>query len=211
MSDAQTARIAVEYAKDPLLKHFSIPRLKLEDVEMELNVSLDKISDNIATKADPIDNTKLNSLVYKEVVAGLGVKSLSLPESRTLRAEIAKRTQTLEREINMAADTTPIKDFAATIAAESLSITRKAGLRSTKAVEPSTDSLSERLERAIRPAISLTEVKSRDLNVIAESKQLAEEKPECFIKVKMKITETGLEWARVLDANGNEVDKLIPE
>ncbi len=208
MSDAQTARIAADYAKHPLLKHFSVPRMRIDDVEMEINVALDKIAEDSQTKVDPIDNAKVNTLVYKEIVAGLGRKSLPLAASRTLKAEIARRTQTLESEINIKANLTPLKDFINRISEESLTISRGIGLKSITAT---TESLSSRLEKSIAPAISLTEVKQRKLRVMAESKELSEQKPECFIKVKLKISERGLEWSKGFDSAGNEIDTLIPE
>lgn len=208
MSDARSAMLAEEYARHPILKHFPIPRMRIEDVEMEINVALDNIDEYVQTKVEPIDNVKVNSLVYKEIVAGLGLKSLPAAASRTLRTEIAKRTQNLEREINILSDTTPIKDFVSQISTEALNLSRTTKLRGVTAT---TDTLVSRIEKALKPAINLTEVKSRQLIVFAESKQLSEQQPDTFIKVKLKISETGLEWTKVTDSEGNVIEKLLPE
>ncbi len=208
MSDARSALLAEEYAKHPVLKHFPIPRMRIDDVEMEISLALDDIKDDVRTTAEPIDNTKVNSLVYKEIVTGLGLKSLPLAASRTLKSLIAQKTKSLESDINIVSSTAPIQDFVSQIATEGISISRSAGVRGLTAT---TETLQARIERAIKPAINLTEVKSRNLMVIAESKELSERQPDTFIKVKMKIAETNLEWIKVTDSEGNEIDTLLPE
>ena len=40
-SDLHTVRIAKEYAKDELLQHFSVPRMRIENVEMTIPIAID--------------------------------------------------------------------------------------------------------------------------------------------------------------------------
>lgn len=208
MSDARSAMLAEEYAKHPILQHFSIPRMRIDDVEMEIAVSLDNIDEVVQTTVEPIDNTKVNSLVYKEIVAGMGLKKLPLAASRTLKSAIAERTKNLESAINIKSDISPLQDFVREIANQSMAISKTSGI---KEVSATAESIASRIEKSVTPAISLTEIKSRRLNVTAETKQLSEQKPECFIKVKMKISETGLEWTKMEDSEGKEITKLLPE
>ena len=42
MSDLQTVKLAEEYAKHDYLKHFSIPRMRIDDVEMTIPIALDE-------------------------------------------------------------------------------------------------------------------------------------------------------------------------
>lgn len=109
MSDVQTVKVAEEYAKHNLLKHFSIPRMRIDDIEMTIPIALDEINEKTETEYEPIDNTKFNSIVYKELVNDVGLTKLPDEESRILRTKIAQQTQILEQNIRITKDLSFLK------------------------------------------------------------------------------------------------------
>ena len=53
--------------------------------------------------------------------------------------------------------------------------------------------------------------KIEDANVIVESDKLSNISPDKLIRIKMKIVETGMEWHKMEDANGELKAKLVSE
>ena len=116
MSDIQTIRIAEDYARHPLLKHFSIPRMRIDDIEMTIPIALDELQEITQTVYEPIDNRGFNSIAYKEIVNSLGLSKLTLEASRKLQSEIAAKTQYLEQKIRLHQNIEPLKTYAAELA-----------------------------------------------------------------------------------------------
>jgi hypothetical protein len=214
MSDFQTAKIAGEYANHKLLKHFSIPRMRIEDVEMTIPVALEEVQENIVRILEPIENKKFNAIAYREIVSGLGLKKLPREMSLAIQGKLAKSTQSLERNIRIANSPEPLKSMFRDIITFSLEEAKKNELldqESFNSISP--DKLQLRMEQILSGEIKFKEEKLPfdHLNVIVESHRLRDQSPGSIIYIKLKISESGMEWNRIEHSNGDIEEKLLPE
>ncbi len=214
MSDIQTVKVAEEYAKHDLLKHFSIPRMRIDDIEMTIPIALDEINEKTVIEYEPIANTKFNTLVYKELVNNMGLSKLPNEVSKNLRAEITKLTQLLEQNIRITKDLSALPGFIKELTVISSEVEKD--LTSTK-VDPKrkvdVEAFPKYLEKMLTKEIKIISQKKaiEDLNVIIEAHKLREQKPENIIYIKLKISEDGMEWNRTENNNGVIEEKLLPE
>ena len=214
MSDIQTVKVAEEYAKHNLLKHFSIPRMRIDDIEMTIPIALDELKEKTETEYDPIDNIKFNAIVYNELVNNLGLTKLPNEVSQTLRSKIAKQTQVLEQEIRIAKNLSPLKYYCKDLILLILHIeSQLLKLKADVKRKVDIDAMPQYLEKILAQEIKLqSEKKSiEDLNVIVEAHKLREQKPENIIYIKLKISEDGMEWNRTENNEGEIESKLLPE
>ncbi len=214
MSDIQTVKVAEEYAKHNLLKHFSIPRMRIDDIEMTIPIALDELKEKTETEYEPIDNIKFNAIVYNELVNNLGLTKLPNEVSQTLRSKIAKQTQVLEQEIRIAKNLTPLKYYCKDLILLILHIeSQLLKLKADVKRKVDIDAMPQYLEKILAQEIKLqSEKKSiEDLNVIVEAHKLREQKPENIIYIKLKISEDGMEWNRTENNEGEIESKLLPE
>jgi hypothetical protein len=210
MSDVQSVKVAEQYAKHHLLKHFSVPRMRIEDIELTIPVALDLVNEKLEQDFEPIDNRKFNSLVYREVLAGAGTTKLKADMSTKLRSIIAKRTEELEQNLRMSKDIGYLKSYCADIIRlqdEFLfgdsDIKRK--MSREDAVRNPEKSLSSEVKVAEERRVL------GDFDVIVEAGRLRELKPEHIMHIKLKIREDGMEWDRYENGEGGVESKLIPE
>jgi hypothetical protein len=214
MSDIQTVKVAEEYEKHNLLKHFSIPRMRINDIEMTIPIALDELNEKTETEYEPIDNIKFNAIVYKELVNNLGLTKLQSEVSQPLRTEIAKKTQLLEQKIRILKDLSFLKNYCEDLTQLILNI--EGNLPKTKAVikrKIDIEAMPQHLEKVLLQEIKITSQKKtiEDLNVIIEAHKLREQKPENIIYIKLKISEDGMEWNRTENNEGDIESKLLPE
>jgi len=214
MSDIQTVKVAEEYAKHKLLKHFSIPRMRIDDIEMTIPIALDEINEKVETEYEPIENTKFNATVYKELVNNLGLTKLPSKILQTLRTEIAKQTQTLEQNIRITKDLTFLKIYSKELTSIVLNLEKE--IRSPKVElkrKINLEDMPKYLEKILSQEIKITSQRKtiEDLNVIVEAHKLREQKPENIIYIKLKISEDGMEWNRTENNEGEIESKLLPE
>jgi hypothetical protein len=214
MSDIQTVKVAEEYAKHNLLKHFSIPRMRIDDIEMTIPIALDEISDKTETEYEPIDNTKFNALVYKELVNNMGLTKLPSEESQILRTRIVSQTQILKQNIRITKDLSYLKNYSRDLTQSMFDLEKKL-IKSKADIKRKIDinTLPQHLENLLSKEIKITSQKQAigDLNVIVEAHKLREQKPENIIYIKLKISEDAMEWNRSENSDGDIEIKLLPE
>jgi len=210
MSDIQTVKVAEAYAKHNLLKHFSIPRMKIDDIEMTIPVALDELNEKIETVYEPIDNKKFNTIVYRELVNKLGLTKLKADISQRLRDKISKQTQILEQNIRIEGDISYLKSYCTDILTfENELLPAKDGTKSTTNIQE----IAQYLEKILMQEIKISSQKKTigDLNVVVETHKLKGLKPENLIHIKLRIREDSLEWDRYEKADGSIESKLLPE
>ncbi|MCX7877774.1 MAG: hypothetical protein N2510_03935, partial [Ignavibacteria bacterium] len=180
MSDLQTLKIAEEYAKHPLLKNFSIPRMKIEDVEMTIPLAIDSIGRSV-------DLGRLKELVYKTIITELNLSNL---KKETNDKILNKIEDELKNFVNMSTD---IKQITANITHTIRSLwaefPRTRGSLAENNRKKALEVLPAKLEEIIKSEIGLKGEKEEDmkeLNVIVESQRLKEIKPENIIQIKLK-------------------------
>jgi hypothetical protein len=214
MSDIQSVKVAEDYAKHDLLKHFSIPRMRIETVEMTVPIALDTMKEKIETEYEPIDNTAFNALVYKELVNNLGLTKLPNELSQKLKTEIAKQTQNLEQNLRITKDLSSLQTYSQELASfVSMLEQELPPSRASSKRKINVESIPQRLDTILLQEIKITSQKKtlEDLNVIVEAHKLKEQKPENIIYIKIKIVEDGMEWNRSENNEGNVESRLLPE
>lgn len=212
MADLQTVKVAEEYAKHDLLQHFSVPRMRVDDVELTIPIALESTQQKLSTHVDTIDNTEFNKNLYKEVTRGLGLASLPRAASSEIRSLLAENTHQLEKKVNLEKTTESVNGFSHEITEKILTLNEKYGLADKEITidkEIFKRNISQLAEKQINTNQSATAIEN--LQVIAESHLLKEQKPESIIYIKMKISEDGMEWQKMDDGNGKTTQKLLPE
>jgi hypothetical protein len=214
MSDLQTVKVAEEYAKHDYLKHFSIPRMRIDDVEMTIPIALEEIA---ATTKPPIinfDNAKINALVYGTLMEKFGILKITREASKMVQAEIAKQVLVLEKQIKLANNHAPVKIFSKEIVLFFMKIIEKYGLLDKETLAKiNSESIILDLINALTKEIEIkTENEAlANLNIIVEANKLRELKAETLIYIKLKISENGMEWSRSENGKGEIESKLLPE
>lgn len=214
MSDLQTVKLAEEYAKHDYLKHFSIPRMRIDDVEMTIPIALDEIENISKPPVIGFDSLKINTLVYSFLLEKLGVLKITKEPAKLLQTETAKQVGLLEKQIKLANSHDPVSGFSKEIVVFYLRIIEKYALVNKEVVaKMNIDLISKDLNAVVTKEITIyKEVEAlANLNIVVEANKLRELKSENLIFIKLKISENGMEWSRSENANGEIESKLLPE
>ena len=224
IADVETANIAEMYAEHHLLKHFSIPRMKIQETELTIPVSIDELESVMEKDYQPIDNTKFYAQTYAEIKSVFKVSSFDRETSTALRKAIYAEIDGLEKEIKSSGDiTASLSNFSQKVSGMSVETIKKdtkgssvfkAALKEEN-IEPSQirEILNAKLNTYLRPKIKSREItgKIENAKVTVESDKLKDKRPESLLYIKMKITEESMEWQTMEDADGNIVKKLMVE
>lgn len=218
-SDIQSLKIAEEYAKNDLLKHFAIPRMRVDKVELNIPVAIDKLLEKSQKVYEPIDNKSFSAKAYQQILKSLAVNNLSNEVSKTLRTTIAEHIHLLEAKIRVNQIENALEDFSKNIA---LKVIEFADLifKEDKRKKLNRDELSKLQSNIVKGLQSSLkdEIKFKSenkvlesLQVIVEADKLREVKPENVIMIKMTVSEQGMEWIKMENKDGEVVTKLMPE
>lgn len=212
MADVQTIKVAEDYANHDLLKHFAVPRMRIADVELTIPVAIESAEESLAEPVDIIKNQTFNKVMYDEVTNNLGRSSLPRSVSQQVRSLLADNAHQLEARLNQERKLAPIDDYSASLAK---AITRIAvENKLVKSEQEANESrLSERLKASAEKLVIQNTKRTSlgDMNVIAESHLLREQRPENIVHIKMRITEEGMEWQQSEQSDGEVSRKLLPE
>lgn len=224
IADIESASIAEMYAEHHLLKHFSIPRMKILETELTIPISIDDLENSIEKDYQPIKNTEFYAQAYSEIKNVFQVSSFSREVSSSLKKVIFSEIDTLEKEVKSSGDIqTSLSAFCDKVSDISLSTIKKdkrGAALFTKARETSgadSDQIKEilavNLAKYLRPKIRSREIsgKIENANVTVESDKLKDKRPDSLLYIKMKISEESMEWQTIEDGNGNVVTKLMVE
>lgn len=219
MADVESAKIAQLYAANDLLKHFSVPRFRAQNIELTIPIALQQINKNevITKNYQPIDNAKFNVIVYQTIKDTLKVASLEKNISQKVTKIIADNTAFLERDIKAKEDIdTKLKQYVQNIAKMSLKLIMSSKqLEKIKEIdfEKVAQKLNENLYVNLLPHIEKPAPKQEigNLEIIAEAYKLKELPQNSLIQIKMTLTEEGMEWQTMENENGEIVSKLLPE
>ncbi len=224
IADVETAHIAKMYAEDNLLKHFSIPRMKIQETELTIPIAIDELDSSVETDYQPIDNKFFYAKTYAEIKNVFKVSSFNRDLSTALRKAIYSHIDALEKSIKSGA---PIKvsldGFSETISDLALEtiISDKQGrvvfdevlkshnIDDDQVKEMLVANLTKYLQAEIKPREMAGKIENAQVTV--ESDRLKDKRPESLLYIKMKITEESMEWQTMEDADGNIVAKLMVE
>lgn len=211
MSDLQTIKVAEEYAKHNLLSTFSVPRMRIDEIEMTIPVAISDVEERvIKSKIQPIDGIKLGTIVHKELSANINISAISPPILTQIQTDITKRSQLLEQSAKESKGKEVLNDYIKDITESFLRTLKSNRIDATNVI--SQDKLEKLLDTILQREVKITEERQiGDLNVIVEGHKLREQKPETIMYIKMKISEEGMEWNRTENNDGKIDSKLIPE
>lgn len=209
-SDYVSAQVAQQYKSHEILKSFAIPRMRVDTVEMNIPVALDRL--NIGrTIRKSLDVGSLSLSVYETSCRCFMVSPSDVKEEAAM--EIKKQVLT------------PLREYAATLAKEGEVDEEKMYSVAEQISETVFEGLSEefRLEdMTMAPSDATESVKTTIYNyvvntiydsvsVMATAEELSGAKEQAISKIKLTIREDGMEWAFSKDENGNVQSSLIHE
>ena len=215
MADVQTVQVAEQYAKHDLLKHFSVPRMRISDIELTIPVAIEGLTERSGYQLDPIGNAEFKRINARELARFIGYTELPPVAAQKLLTALDSRITALVEQIKAEGEIQkPIMTFADRIVADLFEIGVEARLHEGKFPD------GYRQEEIAKSAYELglglvTGVVDKpvldQLTVIAESHRLREQRPEDVIRIRMKVSEDGMEWQTLQRDDGTLERKLLPE
>lgn len=207
MADLQTLQIAREYAQDEMLKNFSIPRMKIGTVDLTIPFA----------KAGIQTIMRLRDFAYNEIttVMKTGYNASDTSSDQQLKAFLIDMEVYYDDAINKIR-----KENTPTITAQQEAYFKIIpeyitdfclSLPNFKWGEVKSETLQANLnDRTLLEARKTIEKVDQN-EIIVEAGKLMSLDPKCLIYAKMSVSESGMEWSRYEDINGNIVETLIPE
>lgn len=218
-SDYKSAQIADGYLKDKILKAYSVPRMRINSVEIDAPIAIDSVEEaNLINHNVDIDVT--TDEVYVNLCKDF---SLTQTDISTLKSSGVEATIKGQISTNLAnlfvseeGKSTTKDDSTSVInkisACASLIVTnfkntveKSITLDSTVSVDDITQNLTKQL-CDVFIAKDLTEIK-----IVAEASKLKDISEKSIFHIKMNIIEDGMEWAISQNQKGEVEAKLIPE
>ncbi|CAM1342522.1 hypothetical protein [Tenacibaculum amylolyticum] len=203
ISDLKSLEIAEKFAKHDLLKHFSIPRFRAQNIELTIPVAIGELETQYETAHQPIDNIEFSAQTYSILKDVAQRTSFDRKTSLRLKAAINNEVESLEKTIKATDDETKaLQMYSERITEQFLAI-------SGEKIEVPV--LTKRITQSLASQIKPKQPVKQEPKVIVESYKLQEIKPENLIQIKMTLNEEGMEWHTSEDDNGNVSSKLLPE
>jgi hypothetical protein len=217
-SDLQSIRIAQQYAKDKLLQHFAVPRMRIENVELTIPIAIDEFeTKNENSTLEPINNATFSSINYQQILKSILVDKLPSDISRELKSKISDYIKLLEAQINVNQIENSLMNYSKSITEIVISKVAEIYRSQNKKINKEQLNLIKNdLEKNLQEYLK-NEIKTKSgstsnfANVIVESSKLREIKSENIIMIKMNISEQGMEWIKMENDKGEVVSKLMPE
>ncbi len=204
MADFESAKIAEIYAKDNLLKTFSVPRFRTPDIELSIPVAIGSLENDYEKDYQPVDNVTFNAVAYNSLKDFYKTDSFNRKVSTTLRSNIATQTDLLEKRIkaDLNQKEKALVSFSQNIA--------KSFIKAVDA-QINSEQLIEKIQTDLRPHIQPKQVAETSTKVIVQANELREIKPENIVHIKMKLSEEGMEWHKMTTEDGDTDMRLLPE
>lgn len=203
ISDLKSLEIAEKFAQHNLLKHFSIPRFRAQNIELTIPVAIGELETQYQKDYQPIDNIEFSAQTYSILKDVTQRTSFDRQTSIQLKAAINNEVESLEKAIKATNDEgSALKLYSSRIAEQFINI-------SNEKIDVPT--LIHRITENLASQIKPKQPVKQEPKVIVESYKLQEIKPENLIQIKMTLNEEGLEWHTSEDENGNKNSKLLPE
>ncbi len=213
MADLESAKIAKAYANDDLLKHFSIPRFRAQDIELDIPIAIDSFTEKPVKDFQPIDNKKFNSNTYSTMKDIAKVPSFSRKTSKVLNSEIANQSRELEK--NLKANNS--KEVAFKAYEEKMGSAFLRAIKDDKIEIDDMDKAKAKFQNSLKEklynSIEVNDSKTvyENANVVVEAEKLREIPNENIVHIKMKLFEDGMEWHTSENHNGDIQSQLLPE
>lgn len=214
MADVQTVQVAEQYAKHDLLKHFSVPRMRISDIELTIPVAIEGLSQRSEYQLDPIGNADFKRIMTTELANGVGYTELPPVAAQRMQTALADHTTTLVANLREMDLLKSFSIFSKDVVTDLFLIGEEERLHDGKF--PEGYSFDKVVDRTLNLCSQLVKgVVDKpvldQLSVIAESHRLREQRPEDVIQIRMKVGEDGMEWQTLQRDDGTIERKLLPE
>ena len=207
-SDIETVEVAKEYAKHDLLKHFSIPNMKMRTVEITIPVAIDNPEVKLPSVSDTV---VLNSImkatndIVKETEGNKTINKLNTGKLKIVNKQNIKLLKDTNGKINLEKKKLDL-------------FVNKSSINSFKLLKPQLGSLTHGQFKALLNAKTQKEVSKKGnvqlekIPVIIETNKLRDVKSrESLMNIKIVIEEDTMEWMREIDDDGNSTSFLSYE
>lgn len=214
MADAQTVAVAEQYARHDLLKHFAVPRMRIGDIELTIPVAIEGLVDRVEYQLAPIGNDRFRTEIYREVCASIGAAELPLLASNDMVAALSEETPALVELLRQDPSDKSFFVFSDRTAQRFAEIAERHDLfKVMPGIEFSPERMIERLTKRCATLVTGVEQKTSldQLQVVAESHRLREQRPEDIVRIRLKIGEDGMEWQTIEKSDGTIERRLLPE
>jgi hypothetical protein len=229
IADIESANIAKMYSEHKLLKHFSIPRMKIQDTEITIPVAVYELEKYIEEEYESIDKEIFLDNMSRKIISSFHVSD---EEQKKFLIVILKRSKDqfiseidiFEKELKNSIDIKrSLSDLCKKTSSGSVELIKreqkgKKILKDTLAhlelnEEKFRNTLAEELILSLQDQIKLKKIEGKIKNAIVaiESDKLREMKTENLLYIKMKISEESMEWQVMEDNDGNIRTKLMAE
>ncbi|MBR3465956.1 MAG: hypothetical protein IKO89_10175 [Bacteroidales bacterium] len=218
-SDYKSVQIAEGYLKDKILKGYSVPRMRIGNVEIDAPVAIDSIEETNLIN-DNVDINVTTDEVYENLCEEFSLTQTDISTLKSSGVEATIKGQISTNLANLfvseAGESTTKDDTADVInkisACASLIVTnfknsveKSITLTSTVSVDDVSQNLTTLL-CDVFIAKDLTEIK-----IVAEASKLKDMSEKSIFHIKMNIIEDGMEWSISQNPKGEVEAKLIPE
>lgn len=229
IADIESANIAKMYSEHKLLKHFSIPRMKIQDTEITIPVAINELEKYIEEEYEPIDKEIFLDNTSKKIISSFHIsdeeqKKFMTGMLKKIKDKVGSEIDTFEKELKSGVDMKKsLNNFCKKNLHNSVELIKKQqkGRKIIKDTigelefneEEFKNKLTEELMASLQDQIKLKKIEGKIKNAIVtiESDKLREKKPESLIYIKMKISEESMEWQVMEDNDGNIRTKLMAE
>jgi len=211
MADVQTVNAAETYARHDLLRHFAVPHLRFSDVELTIPIAIEAMQ---AGSGGGIADDKREALRkgLREGLARLaGLRQLPRAVTNALNPGIDAAIDRLAERGAARPLEESLAEFARGLASEigrllqGIEFSGRQQFNAAAVAEVVRAVAGEHIKE-IAPAAGLG-----NLQVIAESHRLREQRPQDIIVIRMSISEEGMEWQQSEMSDGRTERKLLPE
>lgn len=210
-SDIRSSQLAQEYSEDSLLKSYSVPRMRISNVEVNAPVAVNSIKEKALIKQN-IDLDKVQKTVYDTLCAEFKLSEADQSSletdgiDKTIKSAIDEKLKAVRDAITTS---TALNDINVLATALSGDFKNAANSKISSVSSINLDTVSTNISRTLEDVFLSKKVS--DLDVFVESSQLKEMSSNSLIHIKINIIEEGMEWAISQDKDGNINSKLIPE
>jgi hypothetical protein len=215
MADAQSAQVAEQYAKHDLLKHFSIPRLRISDIELTIPVAIQGLSERRGLQLSPIGNAEFKRACARELPRYIGYTALPPVAEQRLLSALDRHIPPLIEEIAAKSDIGgAMYNFAERMVSELYRIREETTFQDSIAIKilPYDEAIRRCQELGVGLVSGVVEKPEiEQLTVVAESEQLRNQRPEDIIRIRMRVSEDGMEWQTLQRDDGTIERKLVSE
>lgn len=219
-ADLESVRIAELYANHPLLKHMPVPRFRLPMVKLDVPVLIrgeDLGDPDEKPKISPEEAAEKFIKILGTVSDDHDIQLLTEDRERVRRAAVLKvaEHQKLPPDVagSITGTVTDLIKLAVRTIRKHLETLRKADeTRSAAEDEHLLMTIRENLRRAAMTVFIAYVASPRRLEAEMTTSHVKEAGSENILaRVTMEVTEDGMEWATVVDSDGELTERLVNE